>query len=90
MAGEVRDGQDLVAQRRHEQEVHPFENARHLLRDLAPQPIRLHEIDSGQESRLAEGIRPRIGYLHRERVDAVRERQLFPGGCRLGEEDDVQ
>ena len=58
MAGEVGDGQLLVAQRRHEQHVDLGEEARHLERDLAAQAIGLHEVDRGEEARLAEQVRP--------------------------------
>ena len=48
----LRDGEHLVAQRRHEQQVHLVEDARHLAGDLAAQPVGLHEVDGGEEARL--------------------------------------
>ena len=71
MAGEVGDGEHLVAQRRHEQQVDLGEDARHLQCDLAAQAVGLHEVDGGEEARLAEQVGPRVGDLHLQLVDAV-------------------
>ena len=87
MAGEVRDRELLVAQRRHEQHVDVLEDARHLERDLAAQPIGLHEVHRGQKSRLAEQVRPRVLDLHLERAELVVERELLERRRALGEQN---
>ena len=60
MTGEVGDCQLFVTQRRHQQHVDLAEDARHLQRDLAAQPIGLDEIDRRQEARLAKQVGPRV------------------------------
>ena len=45
MAGEVGDGQHLVAQRGHQQEVHLRKQFLHFLRDFAAHPVGLHEVN---------------------------------------------
>ena len=60
------------------------ENTRAIsLRHLAPQAIRLHEVDRRQEPRLAEQVRPRIRHLHLQRVQPAAERQLLERRRRL-------
>ena len=66
MPGVVGDHQHLIAQRRHQQQIHLREDARHLLRHLAPHSVRLHEIHRRQKPRLTEHIRPRIRNLRPE------------------------
>ena len=87
MAGEVRDRQHLVAQRRHEQQVDGGEDARHLHRHLTPEAIGLHEIHGGEKPRLAEEIRPRIRRLNFKLLNLPAERQLFKRGRGLGKEN---
>ena len=86
MPGEVADGEHLVAQRRHEQQVHVAEDARHLAGDLPAQPIRLHEVHGRQEARHPEEVRPRVGHLRLHLIDAVAERQLLERRRGLAEE----
>jgi hypothetical protein len=57
MAGEIGDGELFVAQRRHQQDVHFPEHARHFQRHLAAEPVGLHEVD-GERNR---ACRNRLG-----------------------------
>ncbi len=73
-----------------EQQVDLPEDPRHLLRDPAAQAVGLDVVDGREEPRLPEDVRPRVGDLHLQLVEAVRERQLLEGRRRLGEEDRVE
>jgi hypothetical protein len=90
VAGEVRDRQHLVAQRRHQQQVHLREDARHLQRHLAAQAVGLHEVDRRQEARLAEQVRPGVRHLRLQLVDAVVQRDLLERRRRFREQHRVQ
>jgi hypothetical protein len=54
MASEIGDGEHLVAERRHQQQVHLGEDACHLNGHFAPQPVGLNEVHCREESSLAE------------------------------------
>src|SRR5262245_23719204 len=64
MAGSVRDGELLITERRHKQNVHLVENACHLQSNLATKPVSLHKVHRGKESRLTEQVGPRILNLY--------------------------
>ena len=90
MSREVRNGEHLIAKRWNEQQIHLREDARHLLRDLPAKAIGLHEVDRGEESRLAKSVRPGVGDLHFELIDLVAQRQLFKRCGSLGEQDQIE
>ena len=90
MAGEVGDGQHLVAQRGHQQQIDLGEDARHLVGDFAAEAVGLDEVDGGEEARLAEDVRPGVGDLRLQLVDCVVERELLEGRGGFGEEDQVE
>src|SRR5579872_1686619 len=90
MPGEIRDGKYLVAQRRHKQQVHLREDARHFHSNLAAKTVTLHEINCGEKARLAEGVWPCVGYLRLKLIDLPTQREFFERGCRLGEEDHIE
>src|SRR5712664_1212075 len=71
VAGVVADGEHFVAERRHEQQVHLREDARHFLRYFAAEAVGLDEIHGGEEARLAEKVWPVVRGLHFELVHAV-------------------
>src|SRR6185437_8433518 len=73
MAGEVRDGQLLVTQRRHDQDIDLFEDAGHLERDFATQTISLHKIYGRQERRLPKQIGPGVFHLYLQFTEFVVE-----------------
>src|SRR6267378_3784256 len=50
----VRDRELLVAERRHDQQVDLFEDARHFQRNFSTKSIRLYKVNRGKKSRLAE------------------------------------
>ena len=77
MPSEVGDSQHFVAQGGHQEQVDLGENTRHLLRDLAPQAIGLHEIHCGKKPRLTEDVGPGVGHLNLELVDFAAEREFF-------------
>ena len=68
MPGEVGNSEHLVAQRRHEQQVHLGEDADHLLGNFAPEAVGLHEIHGGKKPRLAKNVGPRVGHLSFELI----------------------
>src|ERR1019366_7328994 len=82
VAGEVRDREDLVAERRDEEEVDRREDPRHLLPPLAPQPVGLHVVDRREKPRLPERVRPGVRHLHPELVETAGKRQLLECGRR--------
>src|SRR6185312_10224337 len=77
LAGEVSDGQHLVAERWHQQQVHVFENARHLFCHFTPQAVALHKINRREKSRLTENVGPCVRHLHFELVYLMAQTELF-------------
>jgi hypothetical protein len=54
VSGDVHDGEHFVADRGNQQEIDLREKASHLFGHFPPQAVRLHEVDGGEEARLAE------------------------------------
>lgn len=50
MAGEIGEGEHLVAERRDEEQIDLGKDARHFVGDLAAEAIGLHEIDGGEKA----------------------------------------
>jgi hypothetical protein len=81
MAGEVRDGEHFIAERRDEQDVYLGEDASHFLSDFTAEAIGLHEIDGREEAGLAEQIGPSVGDLDLQLIEASAEGEFFECGC---------
>jgi len=94
MAGEVGEGEHLVAERGDEEEVGWVgaggEDAGHLEGDFAAEAVGLDVVDGGEVAGLAEGVGPGIGLLAGELVEAAGEGEVFEGGGGLGEEDELE
>lgn len=88
MAGEVGDGEHLVAEGRDEEEVDLRHDASHLESNHAAEAVGLNEVDCGEKAGLAEGVGPGVGDLGFECVDLMVEDDLFEGGSCFGEEDE--
>src|SRR5215471_3205955 len=87
MTGGVRDGELLITERRHKQNVHLVENACHLQSNLATKPVSLHKVHRGKESRLTEQVGPRIPNLYFQRAEFIIQRQLLKRGRALGKQN---
>ena len=85
MAREVRDRDDLVAKRRDQQQIDALKDARHLLRDLAAEPVGLHEVDRGEKARLPEHVRPSVRGLHLQLIEPAGSIQRRDGRVRWTE-----
>src|SRR5260370_35007913 len=90
MAGVIAYGEHLVAQRRHEEQIHLREETRHFLGDFAAEAVGLDKIHGGKETRLTEKIGPGVWRLHFELVDAVAEGEFLESGGAFGEENQVE
>src|SRR6266849_8429752 len=89
VTGIVADGEHLVAQRRHEEQIHLREETRHFLGDFAAEAVGLDKIHGGEETRLTEKIGPGVWRLHFELVNAVAEGEFLKSGGAFGEENQV-
>ncbi len=69
VAGEVGDGEHLVAEGGDEEEIDLVHDAGHLEGDHAAEAVGLDEVDGGEEAGLAEGVGPGVGDLGFECVD---------------------
>ena len=90
MAGVVGDGEHLVAQRRHQQQIDLGKHARHFLGHFAAQAIGLNEIHRRQEARFAEQVRPSIGNLYLELIGAPVEHDLLECRCAFREQNHIE
>ena len=90
VAGEVGQGEHLVAEGGDEEEIDLGHDASHLLRDHAAKAVGLHEVYGGEEAGLAEGVGPGVGDLGFEGVEGVVEGDVFERGGGFGEEDEVE
>jgi hypothetical protein len=90
VAGEVGDGEDLVAEGGDEEEIDFIHDAGHLDGDHTAETVSLNVVDCGEEAGLAEGVGPGVGDLGFELVELVIEGDLLEGGGRFGEEDEVE
>ena len=88
MAGEVGDGEDLVAEGGDEEEIDLRHDAGHLEGYHAAEAVGLDEVDGGEETGLAEGVGPGVGDLGFELIDLMVEGDLFECGGGFGEEDE--
>jgi len=71
VAGEVGDGEYLVAEGGDEEEVDFIHDACHLYRYHAAKAVGLHEVDRGEEAGLAEGVGPGVGDLGFKSVELM-------------------
>jgi len=60
VSGEVADRQHFVAEGWHQQQVYLREEARHFAGRHAAHAVCLHEVDGGEETRLAEDVGPGV------------------------------
>ena len=90
MSRKVGDRQHLVAQRRHEQQVHLREDARHLDRHASPEAVGLHKVDCREKARFAEQVGPRVRNLRLELRSLTTEGEFLERSRRLAEQHMVE